>query len=1033
MSLLEFYQRTLPPTGVYTLFTADNKHNYWLESLEELRAKTEEIIAEGRTDCYFGVASFLNAGKLYSGRSQDNVDQLKCFKLDIDAGEKKLATQGPEKVYNNQRDALEAFVSFTKTTGLAPSIVVSSGEGLHIYYELDEPVIPEQWLPIAKRLQKFGKAHGLKIDSSVTCDHSRVLRPIGTAHWNGKDVAPLLNKPVVYTLQAFADKVGYAPEPVYDTSINADLLPLENIPKSFKKIVLKCAAMQHVYKDQAKVEEPLWRLALGTVKHTVEGFEAAKAISCRHPSYDEEELQDKYDRWATGPATCETFSEFTEKQCAGCKYRGKIKAPIQLGAMKDEEVQALPEEIRPDPAPAPTPTGQPWDGCLPPEFEVVPSRDGYLLLHKTKVVKVDEDGDETVSPQTTAITHDIFWFGQWADANGTDDTAQVVLHKMDRHIKRSYLMEQSLMATRNDLTKFLASKGIHLTTDKRAPMALETYAKAQLQRIKSDLFQRPKITDRFGLRILEDGSLVAAHGQYLIYGDGTIERAMLSKGLRTEAEHYTIPLPDSPDDRWDGGVWKTHIKPAAKAHVEFMRKYYAHEGFEKYQLAIMMGIASPLMAFVTDGYWKGSTLPPNGLSLAMFSENGGKGKTTAMRCAQLAFGLPSGLNRDSDDTSTTINGRLARFSMSGTMPVNMDEMGDMDPKSLAILIRAIANGSGKVRATKDGGMNSAQPWALTCLIGTNKSQREIISQVRKESSAEQFRLLELDVERMPSFGLEAQKGFEREWKTMSSHAGALGAIVHLLICRMGVEKINALVSDKVSEAASIVQGVREMQASRFQYRGLGALLALNELLGQLNLMPFDIQGMVDEFMRAYKVACEYVDDHVAPTDGLELLEKMLLEMQPNTIITADETRRNIHTTKYDQDVRGRVPLEVSARHIISSGVTYVSVDAIRAWCVANKAREMTLVGAAKASGVLTRIRASDNGGDGYSKRWASRYNLFKGMRENPGGVGVQCYMFNVHKLAQLRGEDLLGHMQDVARQGTVVYLPGQESAEESAA
>jgi hypothetical protein len=1043
MSLLEFYQRTLPPTGVYTLFTADNKHNYWLESLEELEAKTEEITAEERTDCYFGVASFLKAGGLKYGRSQDNVDQLKCFKLDIDAGEKKLKTQGPEKVYTNQQEALAALVAFTKATGLRFSLLVSSGEGLHVYYELDEPIIPEQWLPVAKKFQKFGKAHGLKIDSSVTCDHSRVLRPIGTRHWNGTDVALLKAYPQTYTLQAFADAVGYTPAPRFseqDMAINADALPLENIPKSFKKIVVKCAAMQHVFTDQEHVEEPLWRLAIGTAKHTVEGFEAAKALSCRHPSYDEEELQSKYDRWETGPATCESFSEFTEKQCAGCKYRGQIKAPIQLGAMKDEEVQALPEELRPEPPAPPPPTGKPWDGCLPPDFTVAQHAGSLTLLFHTKAAKVvkpqaegDDDDGEIVQPLTIPVTPDIFWFGQWADASDTDDTAQVVLHKMDRNIKRSYLMEQSLMASRTDLTKFLASKGIHLTTDKRAPMALETYAKAQLQRIKSNLFQRPKITDRFGLRILEDGSLVAAHGPYLIYGDGTIEKAMISKGLRTEAAHYTVPLPESADDFWDGAVWKSHIKPAAKAHVEFMRRYYAHPGFEKYQLAIMMGIASPLMAFVTDGYWKGSTLPPNGLSLAMFSENGGKGKTTAMRCAQLAFGLPSGLNRDSDDTSTTINGRLARFSMSGTMPVNMDEMGDMDAKNLAILIRAIANGSGKVRATKDGGLNSAAPWALTCLIGTNKSQREIISQVRKESSAEQFRLLELDVERMPSFGLEAQQAFEREWKTMSQHAGALGAIVHLLICRMGVEKINALVSDKVSEAACIVQAAREMQASRFQYRGLGAMLALNELLKPLNLMPFDMQGMVDEFMRAYKVACEYVDDHVAPTDGLELLEKMLLEMQPNTIITVEETRRNIHVTKYDMDVRGRVPLDVQARHIISSGMTYVSVDAIREWCAVNKAREMVIVGAAKASGVLHRIRASDNGSDSYSKRWASRYNLFKGMRENPGGVGVQCYMFNVHKLAQLRGEDLLGHMQEVARQGTVVYLPGQEAPEESAA
>ena len=1035
MSLLEFYQRTLPPTGVYTLFTVDNRKNYWLESLEELQAKTEQIIAEGRTDCYFGVASFLKAGDLYSGRSQDNVDQVKCFKLDIDAGEKKLATQGPEKVYTDQQEALKALVAFTKETGLMFSLLVSSGEGLHVYYELGESVIPEQWLPVAKRFQKFGKSKGLKIDSSVTCDHSRVLRPIGTSHWNGSEVAVLKATPKVYTLQEFADAVGHTVEPKYDLSINQDLLPVENVPKSFKKVVLKCAAMQHVVKDQDKVEEPLWRLGVSIAKHTVEGFQAAVALSCRHPSYDEEELQDKYDRWATGPATCESFGDFTAGQCAGCKFKGKITSPIQLGAMRDEEVEALPPEIKPEPPKAPAPTGKPWDGQIPAEFEVVVLKGVDTLVHKTKIEKTDEDGDITVVPVTTPITHDIFWFGQFADASDSDDTAQVVIHKMDRNIKRSYLMEQTVLASRVELTKFLASKGIHLTTDKRAPMALEAYTKAQIQRLKTDMFQRPKVTDRFGLRILEDGTLVAAHGPFLIYGDGTIERAMISKGLRSEAAHYTIPLPDSDDGHWDGTVWKTHIKPAAKAHVEFMRRYYAHSGFEKYQLAIMMGIASPFMAFVTDGYWQGVTLPPNGLAIAMFSENGGKGKTTAMRCSQLAFGLPSGLNRDNDDLNTTAYGRLAKFSLSGTMPVNMDEMGDMDSKNLAQLVRTIANGAGRVRATKDGGLNASAPWALTCLIGTNKSQREIISQVRRESSAEQFRLLELDVERMPTFGMEAQKAFEREWKTMSRNAGALGAIVHLLICRMGVEGINDLVSRKVDEASTIIQSVREQQASRFQYRGLGALLALNELLAPLNLMPFDLQGLIDEYVRAYEAACEYVDDNVMPTDGLEMLEKMLLDLQQHTIITQEETRRTGQVSKYDIDVRGRAPLTAKARHIIDAGVTYVSVDAMRDWCRENKVREASIVHAAKAENVLGRIRASDMGTVGkYTKRWASRYNLFKGMRENPGGVGVQCYMFNVRKLAQLRGEDITGHMVDPARLGTVLYLPGsEEQTEESAA
>jgi len=1007
MLLSQFYQKLLPPNGIYSLLTVDNKTHYWATSIEDLVEATQAL--GDRTDIYFAPASFLKVGTAMGGRKQSDVDQLQCFKLDLDAGEKKLKIHGPEKVYVTQADAIKAVVEFTKETKLMFSLLVSSGEGLHVYYQLDEPVIPEAWRPVAIAFNKFGAEHGLKIDSSVTADHARVLRPIGTQHWNGSTVSVLKETPKVYTFKEFADAVEYAPTPKYDLSINEDFRPIQTAPRSFKKIILHCATMAKAYQDQEHIEEPYWRSAVGVCKHTMEGFEAAKAISFRHPSYDEEELQDKYDRWETGPSTCETFSGFEPSLCGACPHKGKITTPLQLGTLNVDEVEQLPEEQRPAPPPQLPQTGLPWDGCIPDDFNVKPTKSGFTLVHNLTIHKENELGENVPVVIEVPITHDIFWFGQWADASDSDDTAQVVVHKMDRLIKRSYLMEQTLVATRSDLTKYLASKGIHLSTDKRALASMEAYAKAQLQRIKNSL-QRPKITDRFGIRILEDGRLVAAQGKYLIYPDGTIETAMLARGLRGEAEHYQLPLPANEDLCWDRSVWKSHIAPSAKAHVEFMRKFYSHAGFEKYQLAIMLGIASPLMAFVTDGYWKGATLPPNGLSLALFSENGGKGKTTAMRCAQLAYGLPSGLNKDNDDLNTTALGRLARFSISGTMPVNMDEMGDMDATALATLVRTIANGSGRVRATKDGGLNVSAPWSLICLIGTNKSQREIIAQIRKTSSAEQFRLLELDVEKMPQFGVTAQTAFETEWKRMSNHAGALGAMLHLMICTMGVEAINKLVSEKVVEAARMVQEVRVESASRFQYRALGAVLALYELMEARGFTPFPKEGVIAEFLRSYRNACEFVDENITPTDALAQVLKMVNDLHPFTIITRKETRRTMYTQEFDSDIRGRPPLLAKARYVLDDGMVYISSDAIKEWCQQNHVRESALMFAVKNHDLLDRIypsagKSSENGANNSSKRWSARYNLYKGMRENTGGM-TSCYKIRIKALGAMLGEDV---------------------------
>lgn len=343
LPLGDFLSKMLPPQGVYNVFTTGDKRNYWANSLEELAATIDRL--GKRTDIYYAVASFKQAGTEYAGRTQDNVAQLKVFRLDIDAGAAKIAKHGPGAVYENQPQALEAVLELSERTGLVPSLIVSSGEGLHVYYELAEPVVSEQWRPVAKSLQKFGTAHGLKIDSSVTADHARVLRPVGTLHPNGKTVAVLEATDKVYTLAEFKALVGAAPVgevalassgfSADDLAVNADLegLEIDHRPKSIKLILEQCGAMRHLAEHQATVPEPLWRLGIGIAKHTVEGFDGAKELSRQHPGYDEQELREKFDRWAAGPSTCERFQEHTPTQCAGCKHRGKITSPIQTGAV----------------------------------------------------------------------------------------------------------------------------------------------------------------------------------------------------------------------------------------------------------------------------------------------------------------------------------------------------------------------------------------------------------------------------------------------------------------------------------------------------------------------------------------------------------------------------------------------------------------------------------------------------------------------------------------------------------------------------
>ncbi|HPW27995.1 MAG TPA: VapE family protein [Rhodoferax sp.] len=346
-NLEQFYQVVLPASGKYCLFQTSNRHHSWCDSISELVDKT--IALGDKPDIYFATGTFVEP----NARTQANAALKKAFYFDLDAGTKKLETQGPEKVYATQQDAIHGIVEFARETGLVPSLFVSSGEGLHLYWVLDEAIPAAQWTAIARQFQKFGVSKGLKIDSSVTADSARILRPIGTLHPNGKRVTILKDTGKTYTAEAFANVIGAdalalpATASKYDLSINDEVLASPNYADRTYDIGLiraQCNAVKFGIENPMKLEEPYWRLMMGIAKHTVNGRAAAHDLSKTHPKYSANQTNDYFDRWATGPSTCGKFAEFNPTACAGCKHKGTIKSPIVLGQILEStgEVMAPP-------------------------------------------------------------------------------------------------------------------------------------------------------------------------------------------------------------------------------------------------------------------------------------------------------------------------------------------------------------------------------------------------------------------------------------------------------------------------------------------------------------------------------------------------------------------------------------------------------------------------------------------------------------------------------------------------------------------
>ena len=107
-----------------------------------------------KTDCYVGVLP-----RTERRGCRDAIHQGHVLFVDLDSPE-----------------AISAVESFSP----APSMVIDSGNGRHVYWALAEPLAP-QWIERANRRL----AHALGADMRAT-DAARILRPAETLNWKSR-------------------------------------------------------------------------------------------------------------------------------------------------------------------------------------------------------------------------------------------------------------------------------------------------------------------------------------------------------------------------------------------------------------------------------------------------------------------------------------------------------------------------------------------------------------------------------------------------------------------------------------------------------------------------------------------------------------------------------------------------------------------------------------------------------------------------------------------------------------------------------
>lgn len=363
------FLQTVVPSGLNCI-TEIHKSPSWarnnatrFDAVEHVTSLIRSLQSQG-VDTYFALASFaaLNPdGKL--PRTQDNVVAVRSFWLDIDAGAAKVAKHGTDHCYVTQQEAIVALYDVLAKGSLpAPTYVVSSGEGLHVYWCAVEDISPAEWRPLAKRLGQYCKEVGLKVDPSRTADPSSVLRPVGTIHFASGNTVSILQTNALFTKTDLLYRMGALPVQAAPQTLTAATLasmpPMPNVPPevaalmaqssmaglaeyppaSFGKIIDRsrltgdgCRQLLHIYDNQETTPEPEWYAGLTVAAACMtDRDEWIHKISAMHPEYSPEATIAKAAQ-SKGPMTCEQFEERRPGGCAGCPHRGRIVSPIVLG------------------------------------------------------------------------------------------------------------------------------------------------------------------------------------------------------------------------------------------------------------------------------------------------------------------------------------------------------------------------------------------------------------------------------------------------------------------------------------------------------------------------------------------------------------------------------------------------------------------------------------------------------------------------------------------------------------------------------
>jgi hypothetical protein len=698
----DFLSVLLPDTGSYCvvgLKKDESPRQKFVGSIAEVCRLSEQLVNDGYNS-YFALASFTDPKE---GRTAKNAQALKSFFIDIDCG--------VGKPYADQAEGMNALKEFIKNTKLPKPTVVNSGNGIHAYWVLQAALPSEEWKPLAEKLKALCAMHKLAADASVTADTARVLRIPNTLNFKDPQnpvpvemllTGPLVDKSVIEDVlnipfegeDIFAGMTG---KPFVPRQMDAMTLALmgNNISR-FKTIMIKsaegtgCPQLLHIYKNQATIDEPLWRGGLSIANACVDREKAIHTLSNKHPDYSAQATEKKASQ-TTGPYTCSTFKKLNPTPCQGCPHN--ITSPIQLGkefaeAKEEDNVVEVPAE----------------EGEAPTIYQIpkfpFPYTRGAAGGIYTKLK--NEDGDEEM---TLVYPYDFYAVKRMHDP----DRGESVLLRL--HLPKDGVKEFIM-----PLTDVLAMERFRDTVGKHGVAILGKKVNILMAYITRWVEELQASTEA-ELARKQFGWLPDDSG--FIIGDKEITATEVKYSPPTATTIELVPMFRA---KGDFHIWKDVINA------------YARDDMEAKAFAFFMGFGNVLLKFTN----------LKGYLLSLKSQGSGSGKTTVLHTIGSIYGHPEDSFMRVKDT---YNQKLQRIGTFQNIPILFDEMTNMDPQQKSNLAYDITEGRAKNRMQSQNNAERLNhtKWATGLITTSNRSLRDDLLSIKAFPEGELMRMMELHI------------------------------------------------------------------------------------------------------------------------------------------------------------------------------------------------------------------------------------------------------------------------------------------------